>query len=113
MTKRMLIALGLLSLAALGVETQAQTTMVGTITMVRTGWNDDGMGVVTAESMPNPARCPSTPGYVSTVQLPGYKTYLATALTAFAVRRKVHLIVHNTECVGGWPKLIGINLTYD
>jgi hypothetical protein len=115
-----LISTALVTLSALGLllsggVAQAQTTMTGTILGVRTGWNNDSFAVVTVEPMPNPAGCRRSDGYVTDKSLPGYSTYLAAALTAYSVRRRVMLVAHDTECYGdgGWPKLIGINLTQD
>jgi hypothetical protein len=84
--------------------------MTGTISMIRTGWNDDSYAVVTQEGMPNPAGCTRADGYITHKSLPGYSTYYAAALTAYATHRRVMLVAHNSECFGGWPKLIGINL---
>jgi len=99
-----------LAALAFGSSVQAQTTMTGTIVMIRTGWNDDSYAVITAEPMPNPAGCSRDDGYITHITLPGYNTYYAAALTAYAARRRVMLIVHDSECYGPWPKLIGINL---
>jgi hypothetical protein len=106
------LAVALAVLASTG-PAAAQTTMTGTISMIRTGWNDDSFAVVTVEPMPNPAGCARADGYITHKSLPGYSTYYAAALTAYAVRRRVMLVAHNTECYGGWPKLIGINLTQE
>ena len=113
MKKKTLAGLALLAPLVLGATAQAQTMMTGTISMIRTGWNDDAFAIVTVEAMANPNHCSRADGYISTKAFPGYDTYLAAALTAYSVRRRVVLTVHNTECVGGWPKLIGINLTQD
>lgn len=91
----------------------AQTTMTGNIKMVRTGWSDDYFAVVTVESMPNPARCKRSDGYLLHKSMPGYNTLLSAALTAYSVHRRVELTAHNSECVLDWPKLIGINLIQD
>jgi len=110
MRRFMLIVLTAL---AFGSSAQAQTTMTGTISMIRTGWNDDSYAVVTVEAMPNPAGCSRADGYITHKSLPGYGTYYAAALTAYAAHRRVMLIAHNGECFGAWPKLIGINLVQD
>ena len=104
-------ALAALAATVAAAPAEAQTTMVGNITMVRTGWNDDSFAVVTAEPMPNPAGCARSDGYITQKSLPGYSTYYAAVLTAYASRRPVMLVAHDTECFGGWPKLIGVNLT--
>src|SRR5690242_5076888 len=96
----------LIALLALAFESsaQAQTAMTGTISMIRTGWNDDSYAVVTAEPMPNPAGCQRADGYITNKSLPGYSTYYAAALTAYATHRRVMLIAHDGECYGPWPK---------
>jgi hypothetical protein len=91
----------------------AQTMQPGSVTMVRTGWNADSFAVVTAEPIVNPAGCGTPDGYISEKSLPGYETYYAAALTAIAARSHVVITVHDSECFGDRPKLIGINLTSD
>jgi hypothetical protein len=113
MKMRTLAGLAVLASMAFGAQAQAQTMMTGTISMIRTGWNDDAFAIVTVEPMANPNHCARADGYISQKPAPGYDTFLAAALTAYSVRRRVVLTVHNTECAGGWPKLIGINLTMD
>ena len=99
------------ALAAVATHALAQTTVNTTITMIRTGWNDEQFAVVTAAPVQNPARCPSPDGYISHKSNPGYQTYLTTALAGFSSNSQAGIIVHNTECgVAGRPKLIGINL---
>jgi hypothetical protein len=102
----------LLAIALLGVSAQgmAQTMQATSITMVRTGWNDDAFAVVPTEAVVNPANCQIKDGYISHRSLPGYTTYYAAALTAYMARRSVVITVHNSECYGNRPKLIGINL---
>lgn len=113
MKKRTLAGLALLAPLVFGATAQAQTMMTGTVSMIRTGWNADSFAIVTVETMPNPAGCSRADGYISSKPAPGYDTYLSAALTAYSVRRRVVLTVHNSECAGGWPKLIGVNLTQD
>ncbi len=109
------LALTLLLVAVLALPSPvaAQNMQAGTVTMIRTGWNSDSFAVVTAEPIANPARCPTPDGYISDKSLPGYSTYYAAALTAYLARRRVVITVHNSECWGSRPKLIGINLTLD
>ena len=94
-----------------GSSAMAQSHAVGSVTMVRTGWNADSFAVVTAEPIINPAGCPEPDGYISDKSLPGYATYYAAALTAIAARRRVVIAVHNSECFGTRPKILGINIT--
>lgn len=112
---RTIAAFGLVVAGVLlsGRPVGAQTMTNGTISMIRTGWNDDSYAVVTVERLPNPARCATPDGYISHKSLPGYSTYYAAALAAYAAHRRVMLVVHNTECFAGRPKLIGINLIQD
>jgi hypothetical protein len=89
----------------------AQTMVpASSITMVRTGWNTDSFGIVTPEAIANPAACATPDGYVSEAAAPGYRTYYAAALMAYALRQPVVITVHNSECAGSRPKIIGINL---
>jgi hypothetical protein len=113
--RRLTLIRGMLALALLAPTSPAlaQSMQAGTVTMIRTGWNSDSFAVVTAEPIANPARCPTPDGYISEKTLPGYSTYYAAALTAYLARRRVVITVHNTECFGSRPKLIGINLTLD
>ena len=101
----------MLGAALIAWPAHAQTHAVGTITMVRTGWNVDSFAVVLNVPVQNPARCPTADGYITEASLPGYRTYLAAALTAFASKSPVQIVVHDKECFGNRPKLIGINLT--
>jgi hypothetical protein len=100
-----------IALAAAAAPAVAQVTVSGTITMIRTGWNDEQFAVVVSAPMQNPARCPAPDGYITHKSYPGYQTYLTTALAAFTSSAQVSVIVHPKECgVAGRPKLIGINL---
>lgn len=102
----------LVALAVAGLSSQlfAQQGTVGTVTLVRTGWNSDSFAVVTVEPIINPAKCPTADGYISDISLPGYRTYYAAALTAVTANLRVVITVHTSQCFGGRPKLIGINL---
>lgn len=88
----------------------AQTTQEAFVATIRTGWNDDLFAVVPNARIANPARCRTADGYLSHKSLPGYDTYYAAALAAIANRHRVQFIVHDTECFGDRPMLIGINL---
>jgi hypothetical protein len=71
-----LIATALLGLA---LPAQAQQAVSGTITTVRTGWNDDSFGVIITASQINPAKCTdNAQGYISSICQPGYHTYYCT-----------------------------------
>jgi hypothetical protein len=100
-----------IALIAIATPAAAQSTVNSTITMIRTGWNDEQFAIVTTAPIQNPARCPSADGYITHRSNPGYQTYLSAALAAFTSHAQVGIIVHNTECgAAGRPKLIGINL---
>jgi hypothetical protein len=98
-------------LAGIASPCLGQTMTGSTINGVRTGWNADSFAVTTVEPIVNPANCPTPDGYISDKSLPGYTTYYAAALTALMTASPLVVVtVHNTECFGGRPKLIGINL---
>lgn len=106
---RFIVAL-IVTIVAGSAVGQTSTGLVD-ITALRTGWNSDAIGVVTAQPIINPANCPTADGYVSTNARPGYQTFLATSLTAFALSTPVVITVYDTQCDGGRPVLIGINLS--
>jgi hypothetical protein len=82
------------------------------ITMIRTGWNAEQFGIVTVAPIQNPSRCLTPDGYVTDSTQPGYQTYYAAALLAFAERATVIVVVSDVagDCVASRPKLIGINI---
>jgi hypothetical protein len=89
----------------------AQQAVSGTLTQVRTGWNDDSFGIMLNVPQINPAHCTeNTLGYISTINNAGFHTYYSAALTAYVARKPVTITVHNTECIGGFPKIIGVNM---
>ena len=104
----------ILMLATIGTvwaaTASAQTHAVGQISLIRTGWAADSFAVVLNVPQLNPASCGTADGYISDSSLPGYKTYYAAALTAFTMNQTVQVVIHNSECFNGRPKLIGINL---
>jgi hypothetical protein len=106
---RLILALFALC-ATCSARAQTMTGLVD-ITMVRTGWNTDSFGIVTAQPIINPAGCQTPDGYVSTITRPGYQTFLSAALTAFALDTPVVVTIHNSECLSGRPVVIGINVT--
>ena len=107
----MRIALIAAALIATVLPCHAQTAVSGTITQIRTGWNDDSFGVVINATQVNPAHCAENNlGYISTINNAGYHTYYSAALTAYVARKPVTITVHNTECIGPFPKIIGINM---
>jgi uncharacterized protein len=82
------------------------------ITEVFTGWNADQFGIFTADPVVNPAKCKRPTGYMTADSQPGYRTFYAAVLAAFAQRATVIVVVDETEghCVEDHPKLIGINI---
>src|SRR5438309_1177623 len=95
----------------LSLPAHAQQAVSGTITQVRTGWDSDSFGVMINAPQINPAHCTTNDlGYISTVDQSGYHTYYAAALTAYVARKLVTVTVHNTQCIGPFPKIIGINM---
>jgi hypothetical protein len=79
------------------------------ITEIRTGWNDEQFGIVTVAPIVT-TPCPTHDGYVTDHDDPGYHTYYAAALLAFAERATVIVVVSSTGCVAGRPQLIGLDI---
>jgi hypothetical protein len=83
------------------------------ITEVFTGWDAEQFGIITADPRVDPANCnpkADNHGYMSDIHQPGYHTFLAAALAAFAQRATVQVIVKETGCIVGHPILIGLNI---
>jgi hypothetical protein len=93
----------------------AQTSVTGPISLIRTGWFGDSFAVMltlpAGVAFPNPNSCSiGDQGAITDSTQPGYNTYYAAALTGFAARRPVTVIVHNTLCIQNRPVIVGINL---
>jgi hypothetical protein len=81
------------------------------ITMVFTGHEKDQFGIHTVAVTVNPAKCKlSDSGYATDSGQPGYHTFYAAALLAFAERADVVVVVDDEGCVADRPKLIGLNI---
>ena len=110
------LSLGLSLFLALCGPSWAEPMKVKTqITEVFTGFDAEQFGIITVDPRVDPANCDpkaETHGYMSDIHQPGYHTFLAAALAAFAQRSTVQVIVSSKEkdCVGDHPKLIGLNI---
>ncbi|KAF1006882.1 MAG: hypothetical protein GAK28_02201 [Luteibacter sp.] len=82
------------------------------ITQIVTGWASDSFSLNMGAPAYNPAGCQATDIYASDISNPGYKTFYAAALTAFATDTPVVLVVSTTECQGARPKLMSVTLTH-
>ena len=81
------------------------------ITMVFTGHDRDQFGIHTEAPTVNPAHCPiPDSGYATDSNQPGYRTFYAAVLLAFAQRANVEVVVDDEGCVADRPKLIGLNI---
>ena len=81
------------------------------ITMIFTGHDKDQFGIHTVAPTVNPANCPlKDRGYATDSSHPGYHTFYAAALLAFAERADVMVVVDDEGCVADRPRLIGINI---
>ena len=81
------------------------------ITMIFTGHNKDQFGIHTVAPTVNPFHCPlMDSGYATDSSQPGYSTFYAAALLAFAERADVEVIVDDEGCVAERPRLIGLNI---
>jgi hypothetical protein len=81
------------------------------ITRIRTGWSADSFAIETNKPILNPANCASPDSYMSVLTDPGYKTYYAAALMAFALGKPISVIISDTSCTFGRPRIFGIYLT--
>jgi hypothetical protein len=133
-----LVALILVGFACPAVS--QTTTAPSLITMIATGWDVEAFAVVTQGPILNPQHCPIADGYVTDSSLPGYNTYYAAALAAYASNSPVSVVVFDKSgttptdapglpqhpptatapgtgvpvqppCAQGRPRLIGIYLT--
>jgi hypothetical protein len=66
--------------------------------------DDTSFGIQTTGPIANPAHCPAT-GYRSQNEL-----YYAAALTAYTMATAITVTVHQSECEGDRPKIVGIVL---
>jgi len=81
------------------------------ITEITTGWNAEQFGIVTVAPIVGGLMCAKDhDAYATDHDHPGYQTYYAAALLAFAERATVIVVVSNTECVAGRAALIGLNI---
>lgn len=104
---RKALMLALFLTGSTGLFAQAPTTS-GTITHVNTGWNADQFSVATTAPFINPTNCPNTDGYVSEIGHNGFKTHYQAVLLAFALDKPVVIVVSQTECIVGRPKIMGV-----
>jgi hypothetical protein len=124
-----------LSLFLVGI-TSSYAQMISTpalISDIFTGWNADSIRVVTRTSIINPGNCATPDGYVlisvnnttttttgantatstgnSASSSNGYQTHYQALLTAFSLDQPVRIVVSNTECVNGRPKIWGVYMS--
>jgi len=108
---RALFIVAILLVCVFTAQAQQPQHVSGNITQLRTGWDADSFGVMLDAPQANPAKCPTNNlGYVSTSEQRGYHTYYAAALAAYVTGKRVTVVVHATECIGPFPKIIGINM---
>ena len=109
------------------------TTTPALISDIFTGWNADSIRVVTRTPIINPGSCASPDGYVlisvnnttttttgantatstsnSASSSNGYQTHYQALLTAFSMDHPVRIVVSNTECINGRPKIWGVYMS--
>jgi hypothetical protein len=104
--------LALYGMLQLAQPAQAEVYINGTIKVLRTGWNSDSFGIEVDAPQQNPAGCPNNIGYISDSNQPGYKTFYAAAIAAYETGKPISVVIDSNSgaCIGGWPKIIGINL---
>lgn len=83
-----------------------------TVTGITTGWNADQFRIeTTQQTVINPASCSTPDGYVSEASTnPGHKTHYAAVLYGMATGKTISLVVSDTACASGRPKIIGVNV---
>jgi len=108
--KTILVA-AMLAVVSTGAAAQ-QTTAPAHIAQIVTGWGYDSFSVNLGTAISNPAGCPASDMAVVSTDSPGYKTYYAAALTAFANDLPVSLVISTTACEGTRPRIIGIQMTH-
>jgi hypothetical protein len=83
-----------------------------TVTKFVTGWRSDAFRLAVAQTVVNPAGCPRSDGYMSEPSNPGHKIYLSAVLYAMATGKTISVYVSDLQgdCVGGGPKIIGVNV---
>src|SRR5262245_44828385 len=106
---------GLMALLGLASQAEAQTSVTGPISLVRTGWFGDSFAVMltlpAGTPFPNPNRCSiGDQGAITDFTQPGYNTYYAAALTGFLAKKQVTVTVHNAQCIQNRPVIVGIDL---
>jgi hypothetical protein len=113
MLLRCLVAIfALFSMLQMVQPARAEVYVNGTIKVLRTGWNADAFGLEINAPQQNPAGCPNNVGYISDSNQPGYKTFYAAAIAAYQTGKPISVVIDSNTgaCIGGWPKIIGINL---
>lgn len=106
--KWLLISMAFLACGILVAEALAAQAGPLTISRIRTGWASDTFAIETSQAIINPAGCAAPDGYISDSSHPGYKTYYAAALMAFASGKPVTVVISDAECYSGRPKIMGI-----
>ncbi|ULU27846.1 hypothetical protein [Dyella terrae] len=108
----MIASLGVcLAASSLFSATAAAQTQVGptTIRVFNSGWASDQFSIGNGSTATNPANCPSSDLYELGSTNGGYKTILATTLTAVSSGQNVSIVVSNTTCgSSGRPLIIGL-----
>ena len=104
--KYIILTISLLFLGRANAQTITNTFQISGIV---TGWGSDRFDIQPSTGVTtNPAHCPNTDLYISDISQPGYKTYYAAALLAFAMNKTVSLVIDNVNCNVGRPQIISV-----
>lgn len=109
--KAVLACLCVSTASLFSLDASAQTA-VGptTIKVFTSAWNDE-FAIGTGTALPNPANCGlNDMADASATTTAGYKTFLATALTAVSGGQNVTIVVNNTACSNNRPMIIGLSI---
>lgn len=80
----------------------------GKITKIGTGWDVDAVSVFMSTPILNPANCPMNDLVIMDNTTPGYKSHYIAAAIAFSINSDVTIVVSNTQCLYGRPKIFGL-----
>lgn len=111
MNIRVKVALiGFFFVSSVALNASAQTIVGPTSLKTFTAAFNDEFDIGNGAPLPNPANCPLSDLAASNISTAGYKTFLATALTAVSNSQNVTFVLSNTTCVDQRPMIIGFTI---
>lgn len=83
----------------------------GKISKISTGWNVDAVSIFMSTGISNPANCSMNDLVIMDITTPGYKTHYLAAALAFSMNSDITIVISNTQCLYGRPKIIGLSVS--